>query len=86
MLATRLRKMVEFDLRRSDWIEELAYGVQKRKGSKRTISQTSLVVQWLALQAPNAGGPGLIPGGGTRSQKPQLKRSHMVQLRPITAK
>ena len=60
--------------------------VLKRKGSKRTISQTSLVVQWLALQAPNAGGPGLIPGGGTRSQKPQLKRSHMVQLRPITAK
>ena len=81
-----LRKMGEFDLRRSDWIEELVHGVWKRKGSKRTISQTSLVVQWLALQAPNAGDPGLIPGRGTRSHKPQLKRSNVVQLRPITAK
>ena len=78
--------MGEFDLRRSDWIEELVHGVWKRKWSKRTISQTSLVVQWLALQAPNAGGPGLFPGRGTRSHKPQLKRSNVVQLRPMTAK
>ena len=28
---------------------------------------TSLVVQWLRLHAPNAGGPGSIPGQGTRS-------------------
>ena len=28
---------------------------------------TSLVVQWLGLHAPNAGGPGSIPGQGTRS-------------------
>ena len=28
---------------------------------------TSLVVQWLSLQTPNAGGLGLIPGQGTRS-------------------
>ncbi|TEA38318.1 hypothetical protein DBR06_SOUSAS110180, partial [Sousa chinensis] len=27
----------------------------------------SLAVQWLSLCAPNAGGPGLIPGQGTRS-------------------
>ena len=27
---------------------------------------TSLVVQWVRLHAPNAGGPGLIPGRGTR--------------------
>ncbi|TEA31888.1 hypothetical protein DBR06_SOUSAS8310129, partial [Sousa chinensis] len=27
----------------------------------------SLVVQWLRLHAPNAGGPGSIPGQGTRS-------------------
>ena len=38
----------------------------------------SLVVQWLRLRAPNAGGPGSIPGQGTRS--------HMPQLRPGTAK
>ena len=28
---------------------------------------TSLVAHWLRLHAPNAGGPGLIPGQGTRS-------------------
>ena len=32
------------------------------------VSQgTSLVVQWVRLHAPNAGGPGLIPGQRTRS-------------------
>ncbi|TEA35790.1 hypothetical protein DBR06_SOUSAS1110153, partial [Sousa chinensis] len=40
----------------------------------------SLVVQWLRLHAPNAGGPGSIPGQGTRSCMPQL-RSHMPKLR-----
>ena len=39
---------------------------------------TSLVVQCLRLCAPRAGGPGLIPGQGTRSLMPQL--------RPDTAK
>jgi len=35
------------------------------------------VVQWLRLQAPNAGGgPGLIPGQGTRSCVLQLKTWH----------
>ena len=29
---------------------------------------TSLMVQWVGLHAPNAGGPSLIPGGGTRSR------------------
>ena len=28
---------------------------------------SSLVAQWLRLCAPNTGGPGLIPGRGTRS-------------------
>ncbi|TEA41399.1 hypothetical protein DBR06_SOUSAS7910076, partial [Sousa chinensis] len=36
----------------------------------------SLVVQWLRLHAPNAGGPGLIPDWGTRSHMPQLKIPH----------
>ena len=35
----------------------------------------SLVVQWLALQAPNAGGPGFSPGQGTRSSMLQLRLS-----------
>ena len=32
---------------------------------------TSLVVHWLRHSAPNAVGPGLIPGQGTRSHKLQ---------------
>ena len=35
-------------------------------------SGTSLVGQWLRLHAPNAGGPGSIPGQGTRSHTWQL--------------
>ena len=41
---------------------------------KNWESGTSLVVQWLRLHAPNAGGPGSIPGQGTRSRIPQLKK------------
>ncbi|TEA22649.1 hypothetical protein DBR06_SOUSAS14710042, partial [Sousa chinensis] len=40
----------------------------------------SLVVQWLRLCAPNAGGPGAIPGQGTRSHMLQL-RVHVPQLK-----
>ena len=39
---------------------------------------TSLLAQWLRLWAPNAGGPGSIPGQGTRSP--------ILQLRPGAAK
>ena len=39
---------------------------------------TSLVVQWLRLCTPNAGGLGSIPGQGARSR--------MQQLRPSAAK
>ena len=48
-----------------------------RSGSSRG---TSLVAQWIRLCAPNAGGPGSIPGQGTRSHMPQL-RVGMSQLR-----
>ena len=41
-------------------------------------SGTSLVVRWLSLCGPNAGGLGSIPGQGTRS--------HILQLRPSAAK
>ncbi|TEA40711.1 hypothetical protein DBR06_SOUSAS1310003, partial [Sousa chinensis] len=41
---------------------------------------TPLVVQWLRLLAPNAGGLGSIPGQGTRSHMPQL-RVCMSQLK-----
>ena len=38
--------------------------------------ETSLVVQSLRLCAPNAGGPGSVPGQGTRSHTAQLKFLH----------
>ena len=40
--------------------------------------KTQMMVQWLRLCTPSAGGLGSIPGQGTRS--------HMPQLRPGTAK
>ena len=48
------------------------------KKESRLESGASLVVQWLRLQAPNAGGLSLIPG--------QRTRSHLLQLRSSTAK
>ena len=42
------------------------------------------MVQRLRLHTPNAGGPGLIPGQGTRSCMPQL-RAHMPQLKILHA-
>ena len=32
----------------------------------KQVARTSLVVQWLRLCAPNAEGPGSIPGQGTK--------------------
>ena len=61
-------------------------GWMKHKLESRLLGEgTSLVVQWLRLQAPNAGCLGSIPGQGTRSHMPQL-RVRMPQLRPGTAK
>ena len=39
------------------------------------------VVQWLRLCTPNAGGPGSIPGQGTRSHMVQLKILHATTKR-----
>ena len=54
---------------------------------------TSLVVRWLRLYVLKAGSLGFIPGQGTRPHMPQirvgmpqLKRAHVPQLRPGTAK
>ena len=50
---------------------------------------TSLVVQWLKLRTPNAGGLGSIPGQGTRSHMPQLRVQYLKQTkqknRPLRA-
>ena len=53
-------------------------GAQKYGLNKNNLG-TSLVVQWVRLHAPNAGGPGLIPGPGTRScMHAATKSSHAV--------
>ncbi|TEA35983.1 hypothetical protein DBR06_SOUSAS810106, partial [Sousa chinensis] len=44
----------------------------------------SLVVQWLRLHAPNAGGPGSMPGQGTRTHMPQ-PRTCIPQLKILHA-
>ena len=44
---------------------------------------TSLVVQWLRLCPPNAGGLGSIPGQGTRCHMPkQRSKIPCVTIRP----
>ena len=46
---------------------------------------TSKMFQWIRICTPNAGGPGSIPGQGTRTCMLQLT-VHMPQPRPNTAK
>ena len=74
----------------------------KKRCCAKVQPGTTLVVQWLRLHTPNAGGPSLIPDQGPRSHMPQLKSSHveikdpaccnehwrssMPQLRPGAAK
>ena len=45
---------------------------------KKGKIRSSLVVQWLKLHAPDAGGPGSIPGQGSRSHLLQLKIPHLA--------
>ena len=52
----------------------------EKKTGKNGERGTSLVVLRLKLHIPNAGGPGLIPGRGTRSHLLQLRVS-MLQLK-----
>ena len=47
---------------------------------------TSLMVQWLRLHTPNAGGPSLIPDQGPRSHMQQLKSSHVEIKDPACCK
>ena len=51
----------------------------------KKIFRDFLLAQWLRLHPPNAEGPGLIPGGGTRSHMPQIS-ALMAQLGPNTAR
>ena len=61
--------------------------VVKEIQDKKNKIGTSLVVQWLRLHAPNAGGPRSIPGQGTRSRMLQLKILHVAtKILPASTK
>ena len=69
------------------WKAEL--GKSKLNAIQGCIWGTSLVVQWLRIHTPSAGGMGLIPGQGARSpmsqvrvHTPLLKDSCTSKLRP----
>ena len=55
-----------------------------KKGLETASAGTHLVVQWLRLHAPNAGGPGSVPSQGTRLLMLQL-RAHMLRLKILHA-
>ena len=57
-----------------DFLNRLFFTIKKSKMG------TSLVVRWLRLCAPNAGGPGLIPAQEIISHLPQL-RVPVLQLK-----
>ena len=52
---------------------------QKQEKKKK---ESSLVVQWLRLHAPNAGGLGSISGQGTRTHVPEVKTLHAATKNP----
>ena len=59
--------------------EFTAYKVKFLAHLQEAILGTSLVTQWLRLCAPNAGGPGSIPGQVTRScMHAATKSSHVT--------
>ena len=44
------------------------------------------MAQWLRLHAPNAGGPGLIPGQGTRSHRHATTKSSHATTRELVSR
>ena len=70
---------VPFSIQASTFLPEKWF-YTKGFSNFRTGGGTSLVVQWLRLRAPNAGGLSLTPGQGTRSHMLQI-RVRMLQLK-----
>ena len=70
-LGSQITAMVVAAMKLKDTcsLEEKNY--QPRQDIKKQRYGTSLVVQWLRLHTPNAGGPSSFPGQGTRSHMPQ---------------
>ena len=50
------------------------------------LTGTSLVAQWLRLRAPNARGPGLIPGQGTRSHMHAAAKSSHAATKELASR
>ena len=46
---------------------------------------TSMVAQWLRLCGPSAGGPGLIPGLGTKSHMHAASKSSHATTKELTS-
>ena len=71
-------------------ISLLKFGSNENNTNEERVG-TSVVVQWLGLHALHAGGPGSIPGQGTRSHILQLRvlfpilKVHMSQWRSKTS-
>ena len=62
---------------------ELVQTQQRRVWLINNRSGTSLVGHWIKLRTPNAGGPGSIPGQGTRSHThAATKSSHAATKEP----
>ena len=58
----------------------------KKSCNSKSSQGTSPVVQWVRLCAPNAGSPGSIPGGGTRSRMHAATKSlHAAMKIPSAA-
>ena len=55
----------------------------RRGKEKKKAWRDSLVVQWLRLHVPNAGGPDVIPNQGTRSHTLQLRVCMLQPKYPI---
>ena len=56
-----------------------------KEQTKEERDGTSLVAQWLRFHAPNEGGPGLIPGLGTRSHMhAETKSPHATTKEPAS--
>ena len=62
----------------------IKWSTRKEDNNHNTYTPgTSLVVQWVRLCTPNAGGPGSIPGQGTRSHMhATTKSSHVTTKEP----
>ena len=82
--AKTLRELEGKSLIMIMWILPREPGRKPQKWVQREARGTSLVVEWLRLCAPNAGGLGSIPDQRTRSHMSQLRhtaRSYILQLK-----